>query len=313
MNATSNDSAHGRRITDIVENVHGAGPHRCVAVEQAAVRLYKEALIRRMEEKGGLLDADDLEAIARSYVSDAPGLSLLAIRSYSACTEAAREAIHDGQRIDPFGRLIIETFGHLLAGRSERGDTSIERTHLPNLFKVFRAMLGEETIWGRRQACQTILNELRFKHGDDFSWRLYYDDDRSKRILAETVVDFVAHFSEFDHRIRWFLDVMNSRPPSAAREDGTNRATDFCEAHIYRIAHSMITATGPHLETSIERRSDKTEVPFRQIIARFTAGYDKLKPVQSAEPNLRERETGSWPRSDRPPSRASSIPAMPRN
>lgn len=313
MNATSNDSAHGRRITDFVENLRGAGPHRCVAVEQAAVRLYKEALIRRMEEKGGLLDADDLEAVARSYDTSASGFSVLASRSYSACTEAAREAVHDGQRIDPFGRLIIETFSHLLAGRGEKPDSGIARAHLPNLFKVFRAMLGEETIWGRKQACQTILNELRFTHGDDFTWRLYYDDDRSKQILAETVLDFVAHFEEFDHRIHWFLDIMNSRPPSAEREDGTARATDFSEADLYRIALSMIMATGPHLETAIERRTDKSEVPFRQIIARFTAGYDKLKPVQSAEPNLCEREKGSWPRSDKPPSRASSTPAMPRN
>lgn len=271
MNGMKSDETYGRRITDLVDSLHGSGPHRCTAVLLAAMHVYKQALARRIEDRGGPLDADDLEAVFEQCSDPSSGLSLLATKSYAACTEATREAIHDGQRVDPFGRLIIETFSHRLANKGEHKDGTIDRAHLPGLFKVLRVMLGEETLGMRTRVCQMILNELRFEHANDFTWRLFYDDRRSRDVLMQTVLDFVGHFEDFERRVQWFLDVVNTRPPGADRGDDATRSTDFSAADLMTLARAMIDNVGKDLEAAIALRKDRPGDAFRRIIARFAA------------------------------------------
>ena len=213
---------------------------RCEAIVEIAVASYMAALMHRLDEKGGPLGADDLASVARTLIGSSAHASPLAETAYGALKAAIRKTSHEAHRVDPFGRLIIHTFSHLLVKRGEWDGTGISRAHLPRFFELLRVMLGEETIAARRLLCERVVDDLKVKHPTDFDWKVFYADPRAREVLLRTILDLIEHFRNFDRRVEWFIRFMNSRPARSVRMPIKERPDPFTRSDFFAVTRSMI-------------------------------------------------------------------------
>lgn len=215
--------------------------NRCATMIELAVESYRAALLLHLKEKGAPLDAEDLERVSRRILGAPDRPSPVVGWIFGAFEDAIRKTSYEARRVDPFARLIVHTFSHLLAKeRDGEAGAGIARSHLPRFLEILRVMLGDDTIAARRALCLRIVEDLKTRHPAEFSWNLFYADSRSREILARTVLDMVDHFRNFDRRVDWFIRFMNSHPHANGEAACGGRHEPFTRTDFFAVARAMI-------------------------------------------------------------------------
>jgi hypothetical protein len=87
-----------------------------------------------------------------------------------------------GARSNPFQRLMVRPFEHLLAGE----DTVLPRAYLPHYFEFLERALGKgQEDFERR--CRSIVQALMVVHGNSLTWDQFYADSRTVQTLHDAL------------------------------------------------------------------------------------------------------------------------------
>jgi hypothetical protein len=117
--------------------------------------------------------------------------------------QALATELNQERRGDPFRRLVCHPLTDLLV----KGE--ISRTLLGNYFSFLHLVLGDEQEQ-LSESCQTLLQEM--KPDPHFSWDMFYDDPRVKRLLWGVLMRVLDTFKRFEPRRDWFIGLMQNRP-----------------------------------------------------------------------------------------------------
>ncbi len=139
----------------------------------------------------GLKTSPELDRFYEKTFADLQGLTL---------SEA-----HDAQRVEMFHRLITHPLDKLLDSEE------VSREALPNFFNSLRMMLGDE-VDALQLRCAEIHDDLKAKHGDGFTWDMFYADPRAKLVLQQVLIRIAEAFKRFDVRRDWFIGLMQYSP-----------------------------------------------------------------------------------------------------
>lgn len=155
---------------------NGGAKRRChdmaVIVTDVILTLARE---RAADNK---VDLHDLERIAALISGGSMVLDVAYMRQEESCRrfhQLPRGNV--GARSNPFHRLMVRPFEHLLMG-----DESLPRGYLPNYFEFLGHALGKRMEDFERH-CRTIIQALMVVHGGNLTWDHFYADSRTVKTL----------------------------------------------------------------------------------------------------------------------------------
>ncbi|MBT7357071.1 MAG: hypothetical protein HN809_11790 [Rhodospirillaceae bacterium] len=198
----------------------------CESILASAMDSIVERLASTAEERQGAISADDIRTVGKAYI-DSEGV---------ASRESLREHIHlsliqheqelwNQTRRRPFDRLLVKRFSHLFPheGELDTNKSLLSRRALPGFFMAIEMMTSADLFEQCQQACKGLLKTRREELGDKFLWRDFYDDSDAMDLVNDIIVVIVHHFDDFDKRMHWLHDLINSHlsPPDDYAFEGT--------------------------------------------------------------------------------------------
>ncbi|OSQ39653.1 hypothetical protein [Thalassospira mesophila] len=142
-------------------------------------------------------------------------------------------------RHDPFGRLMVSRFAHLLEGR-EAGDLehgALSREMLHPFFQVIRMMVGADTIEQIDTEIRTIVEthadaEDEMRDATDYWDHLSANPLVSKQITM-VFVRMAMHFADYEKRKNWFIQLVNDN----MHRNGAS--WEFTESHFIKLIRAL--------------------------------------------------------------------------
>ncbi len=176
--------------------------HAVVTMLDAFVKTV-EAEVERL---GGKIGPDDVEKIA-----EAMKVSGEMDNFYRAVFQQIVSTIVDAQnlnrRVNSFGRLVVHPLSDFFQSQQ------LDRGMLHNFFFFIHSLVGEEeTEWNAQ--CATIVDEIRERVGQAFTWDDFYGDPRAQVIFWKVLVKIAQAFKRFDTRREWFFKIMQHKQTS---------------------------------------------------------------------------------------------------
>jgi hypothetical protein len=138
-----------------------------------------------------------------------PALDDFFARAFGDLQGLALSQAHDTQRVEIFHRLMTHPLDPLLDSEE------LSREALPNFFNSLRMMLGDE-VDALQLRCAEIHDALKAKHGDAFTWDMFYADARARLVLQQVLIRVAEAFKRFDVRRDWFIGLMQYSPANIA-------------------------------------------------------------------------------------------------
>ena len=117
----------------------------------------------------------------------------------------------------------MKRFSHLFPpAESLEDDISVSRRALPGLFLAFDKMAGSEFMQQCHGAGRRIFKDAKEERGDRFRWSEFYEDGEINDLIDDLMVVIAWCFKDFDTRLRWLLDLINSNlaPPDEYTFEG---------------------------------------------------------------------------------------------
>ena len=142
-------------------------------------------------------------------------------------------------RHDPFGRLLVSRFDHLLEG-NEAGnieDGALSRTILQPFFKVIRMMVGMDMLQEIDREIHAII-EAHADEDDELRDPIEYWDHMAKEPAVRSCINLVfarmaLHFKSYEHRKKWLLQLVNDNMPVS------DPIWSFTEVHCIRLLDAL--------------------------------------------------------------------------
>jgi hypothetical protein len=117
------------------------------------------------------------------------------------------EAQHQNRRVNAFGRLVVHPLSDFFQSQQ------LDRGMLHNFFFFVHSLVGEEeSAWN--EICANIVDELREKLGETFTWDDYYEEPRAQAIFWQVLVKIAHAFKRFDTRREWLFRIMQHKQTS---------------------------------------------------------------------------------------------------
>lgn len=144
-------------------------------------------------------------------------------------------------RHDPFGRLLVSRFDHLLEG-NDAGDIehgALSRTILQPFFKVIRMMVGMDMLQEIDRDIREII-EAHANEDDELRNPSEYWDHLAKAPEVRSRINLVfarmaLHFSDYEHRKKWLIQLVNDNMTM-----GEER-WEFTETHCIRLLDALFS------------------------------------------------------------------------
>jgi len=163
------------------------GRRRCH--EMAVVVTNVIMTLAREKAQNGVVSLDDIGRIAALV----GGGGMLLDSAYGKQEELCRKDHHQpqgniGARSNPFQRLLVRPFEHLLAGEC----AVFQRAYLSNYFEFLEHAFGKRLEPFERH-CRAIVQALMVVHGNGVTWDHFYSDQRTVKTL-HGALKVVTHF-----------------------------------------------------------------------------------------------------------------------
>ncbi|MCC9624166.1 hypothetical protein LPB41_21005 [Thalassospira sp. MA62] len=142
-------------------------------------------------------------------------------------------------RHDPFGRLLVSRFAHLLEGR-EAGtleDGALPRTILQPFFQVIRMMVGVDPLKEIDREIREII-EAHANKDDELRDPTEYWESLARDPAVASRINMVfarmaLHFENYEYRKNWLIQLVNDHLPHAENE------WRFTEPHCVRLLNAL--------------------------------------------------------------------------
>lgn len=158
----------------------------CHAISAIVITVLRALLHERAA--GGQVSVDDIDRIL-----DLIGRGTLVLDNAFELQEEKCRKVHSkpkgnvGARSNPFQRLIVRPFEHLLMG-----EDSFPRPYLTNYFEFVEHALAANKESFERDS-RAIIQALLVVHGNNLTWDHFYSDARTLRVLHAALKD-LTHF-----------------------------------------------------------------------------------------------------------------------
>ncbi|MGE5504300.1 MAG: hypothetical protein ACM31L_07730 [Actinomycetota bacterium] len=163
------------------------GSTRCH--ELAAIVTNVIMTLARERASDGMLSIGDLERITALVGQGTIALDDAFRRHEEQCRrDHTRPKGNVGARSNPFQRLLVRPFEHLLTGDKP----VFQRGWLPNYFEFATHALGDRYD-GLDRHCKAIIQALLVIHGNNLTWDHFYGDQRTLKTLAGAM-KVLTHF-----------------------------------------------------------------------------------------------------------------------
>jgi hypothetical protein len=192
-----------------------SGSRACHAISAIVVDVV-QALIRE-RAVNGKVDVTDLERMLSLVRRGTLSMDAAFLAQEDRCRkEHSRPKGNVGARSNPFQRLMVRPFEHLLFG----SPPPFPRALLPNYFDFLdRAAAAEQAAW--EQICRAIIQALLVVHGNNLTWDHFYSDDRALKTLRTALNRIGRLLTTADGAQLWQKYMMrpvgDHPPPTAAQ------------------------------------------------------------------------------------------------
>lgn len=185
----------------------------CESILATAMESIVEHLATATGGGQGAAGADDLRTAGRAFIEN-EGASLrqdLREHIHNSMIQHERE-LWDQTRRRPYDRLLVRRFSHLFPheGELDKNKKKLSRRILPGFFMAIEMMASADLFEKCQMACKGLLHARKKELGDNFLWRDFYDDSDAVDLVNDIFVVIVHHFDDFDKRMHWFNDLINS-------------------------------------------------------------------------------------------------------
>ena len=176
----------------------GATPVRCHALATVVTDLI--LALTREQAVDGMVSLADIERIAALVRRGTMTLdSALKAHEERCRKDILKPKGNLGVRSDPFQRLMVQPFEHLLGGKVP----ILPRPYLTNYFTYIRHVIGKR--WdGLEQHCLGIVQALLAIHGNNLTWDHFYDDPRTVQALTAALLLLANNLETPEGRKLWF-------------------------------------------------------------------------------------------------------------
>ncbi|MEQ8193647.1 MAG: hypothetical protein RIB59_04070, partial [Rhodospirillales bacterium] len=132
--------------------------------------------------------------------------------------------VEDEKRENFFGRLLVRTFEHKLAGLDEapNADGKVSRAMLPGFFTVLHILLGRSLIERYQTMTKGIVQRTNGSL-ENIDWSKVYGSQDAKLVTQDALVALALHLESIEESAGWFVDLVNDnstpgQPAIAANE-----------------------------------------------------------------------------------------------
>jgi hypothetical protein len=176
--------------------------HAVVTMLDAFVATADEAAMRN----GGQVTADDIAKIADA-MKQSGEMDNFYRAVFGQIVNTIVEAQNQNRRVNAFGRLVVHPLSDFFQSQQ------LDRGMLHNFFFFVHSLVGEtEQEWN--DACADIVEELRAKLGESFTWDDFYRDPRAETIFWQVLVKIAQAFKRFETRRDWLFKIMQHKQTS---------------------------------------------------------------------------------------------------
>jgi len=191
-----------------IESIAVVPPARPGCRDVAQVLMEVVLTLARERAEDGRIALDSLERIAVLVTQGNLLLDETFARQQELCRQAhtkPRGAI--GSRTNPFQRLMVRPFEHLLAGEC----TVFQRVYLAHYFE-FLGFAFDGRLERFEAHCRSIVQALKVVHGPALTWEQFYADPRTVRALQAALSVMVGYLDTLEGQRVWVATLI--RPAS---------------------------------------------------------------------------------------------------
>ena len=255
----------------------------------AVLERFAIGLATKARSQGNQISAEEIEK-ALNALHGQPRLFDEAWTAMKTEISAANSRRAPSIRNDPFGRLLVSRFAHLLAGR-EAGDVehgALSRDMLQPFFHAIRMMVGADTIEQIDSEIRSIV-ETHANEDDDIRDATDYWDHLAENPLVSKQITMVfvrmaMHFADYEKRKNWFIQLVNDN----MHRNGTQ--WEFTENHFIKLIHALFRDVRAILAS-----------PERSALLAAEIDHDKVGVLRNVMANidrdiaaLHNREAATW-------------------
>jgi hypothetical protein len=225
-------------VTFRVTPARGSGPQRCRFISEQHLQLFVEYVASHPDSG---IDIQELTRQALAFQGQQQMLAPIYRRSFDDCERARKQREFDDKRSDHLGRLVVRLIADSFVengGRSPE-DGGLSRRIVPGLLTVLQLALGSDVLQEARDKGEVIVGRLREKHGDEFEWEDYFDDVEAQGLLAKVLIELAVSFQDYDRRLSWAVDVLNTALEHETKIDNSLAHWTFETVHFRSLALAL--------------------------------------------------------------------------
>lgn len=156
---------------------------------------------------------DDMRAAGREFIESQGAAHRQDLREHIHNSLIQHEQeLWDQTRRRPYDRLLVRRFSHLFPheGELDNNTKTLSRRILPGFFMAIEMMASADLFEKCQMACKGLVKARKQELGSKFLWRDFYDDAAAADLVNDIFVVIVHHFDDFDKRMHWFHELINS-------------------------------------------------------------------------------------------------------
>jgi hypothetical protein len=225
-------------MTFRVTPARGSGPQRCRYISEQHLQLFMEYIASRPDSG---IDVQELTKQALAFQEQQQMLAPIYRRSFDDCERARKQREFDDKRTDHLGRLVVRLIADSFVENGGRPpeDGGLSRRIVPGLLNVLQLALGTDVLQEARDKGEVIVGRLREKQGEEFEWEDYFDDVEAQGLLAKVLVELAVSFQDYDRRLSWAVDVLNTALEHETKIDNSLQHWVFETVHFRSLALAL--------------------------------------------------------------------------
>lgn len=248
---------------------------------EEVIELFIEDMTTAAARKSGVLTIHDIVTLSQELKRKLPHLQSMFERSFDDYVRARERANWDKIRHNAYERMVVQTFAHLFP----HGDHAtlpagcLSRRVLPGFFLVMNMMLGTDAVDDYRHQCESEIERLKDRLGEDFDWHAVYDNADVRAVVRRALAGMAIYFDQTEKRSEWFIDIVNrhlATPESTAKEGPGTIDWELTESVFWR----MIDALFADLATALRDPALRAELARdfgHDTIAQVGTAIDRIK------------------------------------
>lgn len=226
------------------------GAPRCKVESHRLLALLLQKLEASAQQSNGAVSIDTIrQEIASLCTSTASNFS----KVYRDCLVLLSDEVWEEKRQNALGRLLINDIeAHLTSQvNPDINSDKIPRRAIPPMLNLMSTLVGEPLFQNCYEEARHLRTKLQAEQGKLAVWQEFFAHKEAQRIKTQLLVALSRRFTDFDKRVNWVVQVMNSQldhQVTVKELDGRPQWT-LRPHHFYNMMDSLVAPMARFLST----------------------------------------------------------------